>query len=728
MGTSYTALEISKITGFGKLKILRRSEREKWKFRKEAVRGGTAKRFFFGDLPDDIQLLIRKQELKQSQEIVPKPQSTGTDLAKKNMEDVGMAKADLLRHYKRHMHEAPWGRKAAHRELFMDAYNSGQSYPNLYRALGPLSWKTIEGWKVTLDRNGWDAAALVDRRGKSNGSRVIDQEQMEILLGAALRPNAPKIAEIIRISKYAMKTRGIDCQISDATCRRWLTNWKRKNFGVWVFKRHGETAWNDEVAFYVERDINILDVGDMIVADGHKLNFEVINPWTGKPCRPIMVLWFDMKSSFPLGWELMPTENTASISSALRRSILRLGKYPKIAYMDNGKAFRAKFFTNCPDFEESGFYGLYSRLGINTIFAWPYHGQSKTIERFFGAFGELERMAPTYVGTSINTQPPRMRRGEKIHKAVYDKAYGNGITMEQAHSAIATWFDMYADRPAAGHLNGARPADVFNAGKGPGVDPVELRFLMMAKGIKKIYRNGIHIFGQNYYASELYGYRLPVEIRYDLQDRSSILVFDQSGRFMCEAYPVEKAHPAASVLGTDEDREHLKRLIEMKRRQRKEATASAREFLEDEILPEYQKQIGIEPGSDNADQSDDNPSDALQIDYDPEKIYAEVRELEACRIDPDEDTEEDTDGEIINHPTRDQMLRDTIGRLSEMDRYENLLELEAEGEQLPEDLLAFMRYYEMSEEYERYRTYWDEKKIKLALLYQSAGTGESEDD
>ena len=74
-------------------------------------------------------------------------------------------------------------------------------------------------------------------------------------------------------------------------------------------------------------------------------------------------------------------------------------------YLDNGRAFRARFFRGV-DLEQSGFEGLFARLGIKTIFAWPYHGQSKTVERFFGSFAELERLSPTYTGTSIEHKPP----------------------------------------------------------------------------------------------------------------------------------------------------------------------------------------------------------------------------------------------------------------------------------------------------------------------------------
>lgn len=77
----------------------------------------------------------------------------------------------------------------------------------------------------------------------------------------------------------------------------------------------------------------------------------------------------------------MLEENTQAITSALRNSIINLGKIPKVCYQDNGKAFRSKFFTG--DFYESGIGGLFAKLDIAPAFAQPYNARAKVIERFF---------------------------------------------------------------------------------------------------------------------------------------------------------------------------------------------------------------------------------------------------------------------------------------------------------------------------------------------------------
>ena len=94
-----------------------------------------------------------------------------------------------------------------------------------------------------------------------------------------------------------------------------------------------------------------------------------------------------------MGYEIMVEENIQAVAGALRNAVLELGKFPKAALLDNGKAFKAKVFTSELSLEECGFYGMFARLGIITSFAWPYNAQSKPIERFFGTFSDsFERL------------------------------------------------------------------------------------------------------------------------------------------------------------------------------------------------------------------------------------------------------------------------------------------------------------------------------------------------
>ncbi len=105
-------------------------------------------------------------------------------------------------------------------------------------------------------------------------------------------------------------------------------------------------------------------------------------------------------------------------------------------YIDNGRAFRARFFEGCPDFEQAGIFGLYESLGCKVIHAWPYHGQSKPIERFFGTMHGLEVWMPSYTGFDIAHKPARMKRGEELHRQLYEKMGGRPLTLEETHYQV----------------------------------------------------------------------------------------------------------------------------------------------------------------------------------------------------------------------------------------------------------------------------------------------------
>ncbi len=615
-----------------------------------------------------------------------------------------IARADLLRLYTRHLASSPWGRRGQARDEFVVAYNSGVPWPHLYKQLGPVaSWKTIEEWRRKLATHGGDIFALADLRGRARrGSCGLTPEQTDILLRCVLRPNRPRVSEAIRMAHAAMRVKGIANGHSAATYRRWLRGWVSTHYDLWVFTREGAKAWNDKCAMYIERDMSLLNVGDVIVADGHNLNFEILNPWTGKPKRMAMILFYDMASNMPLGWELMPTENTQAISSALRRAILRLGKYPRVVYLDNGKAFKSRFFAGSAGFDEAGYSGLYERIGCQTIFAWPYHGQSKTVERFFGTFAELERWCPTYTGTSIERKPPRMMRGETVHRRIHEKAHGEGfcVTMEQAHMAIAAWFDVYASRPQRGHLAGACPQEVFEAGRGPGVDKAELAFLMMSVEIKHIHRNGITFQGRHYYHPALANRRHKVTIRFDLLDQASIYVYDQDGEYLCEATPMEKVHPAAAHLGDEDDKAALRRHIEQKRGQERAAAGSAKALLEQEVMPAHQlqmEQIGMLGMTPKAE-----PKSIEHKQLSREEIAARIEEAEEA-------------GRMFAEAEQ-AALNEELAYLSESDRYGRLMEMEMKGEELSAEHRTFLRLYEQSDEYKR-DDYWTSRRAALAIVY-----------
>lgn len=586
MQGTYSAKTIAQALDISERATRMRADRESWSFEEEPCRGGKRRLFQAAALPEDVRTAIIAFEATT----LPAATASGTNLTESQRRKA-LAKADLVRLYTETVAKA--ASKTRARDEFMAAYTAGV-WPAIKDVLGDVSWKSLERWKTAMRRTG-SALALADTRGGVRVEPVVTEQHAQILLALARHPNKPCLSEVCRIAREAFKPAGLsDC--AEITLYRYLRKWMTLNYGEWVYARKGKKAWNDECCPYIERDYSKIQVGDILVADGHALNFEILDPETGKGARMELVLWFDMASSFPLGWEILPTENTQAIASALRRACLRLGKFPKVAYLDNGRAFRSKFF-NGVDLTQGGLGGVFQELGIEPLFAWPYHGQSKTIERFFKTFGELERWIPSYVGTSIESKPPRLMRGEKLHRKVYEASGGRPLTLEEAHTAIATWFDAYAERPQRGHLKGRTPGEVFVAGVGPGLsegDLLKLRLCMLSKAVRQIEQNGVKIFGRYYRHPFLHSLRHPVLVRYDDQDRRTVLVYDQAGKnLICEATPAPNVHPAARILGTEEDQAVLAQEIAYKKALENQVTANARNFLNSVVLPETQSRMRL---------------------------------------------------------------------------------------------------------------------------------------
>ena len=709
--------EIAKALGVHRTSAVRRAADESWPYTEQTGRGGRKRLYPLATLPDAVRLAVVGQapverllpDVATRGRAVPLRRRPIGPLSEKQRR-LSSARFELVRLYMTHLAQAGHGGRMRAREEFLVLYEA-PAWPALRELLGPLCWQTIERWQRILQEEG-DPQALADTRGGwRRGNSRLSPEQMQILATFAYHPNNMRLSHCVRWAQTVMRKHGIDTMSVD-TYRRYIERLRDTDYPAWVFYREGEQQLENKCGYTLERDWSRVEVGDLVTADGHVLNFEVINPWTGKPCRPILVLFFDCRSNMPLGWELMPTENTASIHVALRRSILALGKYPKVVYLDNGRAFKGQHFTNSRAFDDGTITGLYARLGIATTFATPYHGQAKTVERFFGTLLEMESVLPTYTGSDIGHKPARMHRGERLHRALWDR-YGGGsvaLSLQQAHEILACWFDDYANRPQRGHLDGQTPIEVFNAGRGPGVDEAELVELMLSIELRTIRKEGISLMGRTYYHPALYGRREPVVVRYDLQDRAAIWVYEKDGGLLCRAEPKCGVHPAARTLGTETDREQLAAELATKNRMKTLTVGPARKLLKEQILPEHERHmqaIGMGPEQvETVKGTDLKPVPKKITHIDMAKARREADEAVALQAEAERS---DLQGELL--------------RLSEPDRYERLIELEAQGQALGEEWLGFMAYFESLEAYAREAEYWEACRVKYGLMYRASARG-----
>jgi putative transposase len=432
----------------------------------------------------------------------------------------------------------------------LEDFNSGRLLKETFERLGFVSRRTFFRWKSAFNEG--DIKSLIPATGRKGVSKVA-KEEVETVLKYLLNPSRLNIEEGIFRAKEELKERGIESPSSPDILRRFINKVRRERADLWIYYREGAKAADDKVFPYLERDWTALEVGDVLVGDGHRLNFQVVNPFTGKPCRPVIVFFWDWRSSYILGWELMIEESVQCVTSAFRNAIICLGKKPKCVYLDNGKAFKAKVFTSDINLTDTEVFGMFNRLGIETHFALPYNARSKPIERIFRIFNEqLSRLVPSYVGASIEDKPCWLKPNEKFAQSMQNPQVP---TIEEVNNFIVAWVDRYVNTPTHAR-DGLRPKDIFDQGKGPGVDLSELDSLMMSREIRKVHRNGITWLGLHWYDEALCGLKDFVVIRYSYTDLSKIYVYYKN-EFLCIARPVQKVHPMASISEDPKDMEEL---------------------------------------------------------------------------------------------------------------------------------------------------------------------------
>ena len=517
------------------------------------------------------------------------PQNAGLPAEKRPLPVLPPAKlnkaairADLAREFRKYMDERPADRTAAQAaEDFVIMYNSGMLYPSLFKTLGKVSKATLYRWNKVLRDTG-DCASLADNRGGHNkGESIVSEVEGQTLLKFLLDPRRLTVGQAIEYMREILASAGRPAESSEKTLRRYVERFQARHYDVWVLAREGEKALKDKVSPYLERDDSLLSVGDVLVADGHRCNFQVFHPFSGRPIRPSLVAWQDWASRDICGYAFVLEEDVYAIHMALRAALLRLGRIPRVVYLDNGKGFKARLFTGEAkkvDFEAAGVGGLYGRLGIMTVFAQPYNARAKPIERFFDTLSEsFERLLPSFTGRDITDKPAWMKRNEKFIQRLHPET--RPLLIQEAYELFETWLNRYYRVTPHDGLDGACPGAVFEAGRGAGLDDAGLRFLMMAQEQRGLSRQGVRLYGRSYWHESLYGLKGRVMVRYDLADLSKVHVCDLDGNHLATAERVEPVHPMARLSDRPDDYTAVKEGIKQQRRLARQTKAVVTELV-----------------------------------------------------------------------------------------------------------------------------------------------------
>ena len=448
-------------------------------------------------------------------------------------------------------------------QQFLALYASGLAVPEPVREhIGNVTASTLYRWDKTLKDGGGFAESLADKRGgwldgRAKGLGQIGEDAEKAFLAVYLRRNQPSVMFAYNCMAAYLEQHELKVPSYSSVCR-FLERFDGIHHDLVVWMREGEKAYHDKVGTYLSRDDSVLRVGDVLVADGHKMNFTVLNPDTGKPCRMTLIGWQDWASRMFVGFELMVSENTQAISAAFYNSIVNLGKLPGSVYLDNGAAFKNKFFDGDPNINLEDFAGLYARLGVSVSHSLPYVARTKIIERWWRDFDQQCAVAaPSYVGRDIAHKPAHLRLGETWAR-VQHKKEDWVPTVEDVKRMVIGYARWKAQQPHPTRP-GTTPLAVFMAGRGPGFDTGELERLSR----QFLYRQVVHpkrcrfaIRGVEFESDALHGINMKLTAYYSYSDVAQVYVYD-NGRYVCTARPVATYHPMAKLYGTELDLEKV---------------------------------------------------------------------------------------------------------------------------------------------------------------------------
>jgi putative transposase len=467
--------------------------------------------------------------------------------------------------------------------LYLELYKTGAHHSVIHATLGDISPSTLRRWFCAWkDRRDWRSLLPQWKSGKVG--HEVPADDFNWIIGLLHSDEMPAVSSALKWWHLKLRMEGRSQTVSDRTMERAINVFAQRHAARWVYMRRGAKYFKDHFLPYILQDSSHIFTGDLWFSDGCTLNFDVLNPYTGKPCRPTLVTFMDYASRMIVGFDLDFTENRRVISSAYRNAITLWGFVPLYIKWDNGSSFvslqggkklsRAELeeIKQLERDEIAEITGNIYATGVQEILnSLPYNPTGKApMERFFGTLDQgFERYMPGYRGASITAKPAHLTRNEKHLQAIYEKRHaGTILTITEAKILLERWMiEVYGMEPHPA-LNGKRPWEIWLEGTKV-VDPArrrnpdELWYLMLSQEVKKLDRNGVKIGKFWYYDEALIDYvGRKVYVRYDQMDERYVLVFDENRAPICRALMRHEHDPLVTVRGDEEDK--LKYTNEMK--------------------------------------------------------------------------------------------------------------------------------------------------------------------
>jgi putative transposase len=311
---------------------------------------------------------------------------------------------------------------------------------------------------------------------------------------------------------------------------------------VQILRRKGEQALSHAYP-HLQRDrsgIRPMQIGNL---DGHTWDVRVAWP-DGTVSRPLSLAVQDIASGKVLAIRFDQTLNQHLVRLALGDAFRDFGLFETLI-MDNGRENAAKAISGGQSTrwrwkvraEEPA--GLLKQLGVEAVFATPYWGQAKPVERAFRDFAGDIAKHPSFSGayTGKDTASKPSNYGERaIPLAEFEAVVREELALHNARLGRRGWgmagrsFDQVFAEGIARHApRWATPEQLrmcLLAADEVGLDPRD---------------NSVKVFGHRYWSEALSALkRQRVTVRFDPEDLSApVYVYALNGKYLGEARRIE---------------------------------------------------------------------------------------------------------------------------------------------------------------------------------------------
>lgn len=244
------------------------------------------------------------------------------------------------------------------------------------------------------------------------------------------------------------------------SCKTFLRRWEDyvpENEKILL--RQGKKALKESLP-HLKRDYTTLAIHELWESDGRRGDVFCLWP-DGTISHPWVVVIRDVRTRMPLAIKVYKSTNAELVIDALRNAVLLTGTIPENFHFDNGTEFSNNPLSGGQKspyrytVQKNQPVGILSRLGIDVIWATPYHGAAKAIESWWNIIAEnVDKLrGAAYTGSNLIKRPENCDKKHAIPIEEYTK---------HLSACVVAWAKGEFGKHRGQGMNGMSPLELYN--------------------------------------------------------------------------------------------------------------------------------------------------------------------------------------------------------------------------------------------------------------------------